>query len=118
MQMRCLSKNQGTGKKDSFSCFHSRQTRLEPATASNAGTRMVDGIIYWVAYLHFGRINGIGIPCSGPGLCDQMTKAIWALFGLAPAAMFVTGAIMWWNRVIRRFLSSTPQAAREVRRRH
>ncbi len=50
--------------------------------------------------LHFGRINGIGIPCSGPGLCDQTTKALWAIFGLAPAAMFVTGAIMWWNRVL------------------
>ena len=58
-------------------------------------------LIYWLAYLHFGRINGIGIPCSGPGLCDQTTKAVWAIFGLAPAAMFVTGAIMWWNRVLR-----------------
>ena len=56
--------------------------------------------------LHFGRINGIGIPCSGPGLCDQTTKAIWAIFGLAPAAMFVTGAIMWWNRVLRPRLAS------------
>ena len=50
---------------------------------------------------HFGRVQGIGIPCRGPGLCDQTTKAIWAVFGLAPAAMFVTGAIMWWNRVLR-----------------
>ena len=73
--------------------------RLEPPTAANAGLRMVDQVIYWLAFLHFGRINGIGIPCGGPGLCDQTTKAVWALFGLAPAAMFVTGAIMWWNRV-------------------
>ncbi|HTR37010.1 MAG TPA: PepSY-associated TM helix domain-containing protein [Bryobacteraceae bacterium] len=75
--------------------------RIEPPTAANAGVRIVDRFIYWLAYLHFGRINGIGIPCSGPGLCDQTTKAIWALFGLAPAVMFVTGAIMWWNRVLR-----------------
>ena len=73
---------------------------LEPPTAANAGFRIVDSAIYWLAYLHFGRINGIGIPCSGPGLCDQTTKAAWAVFGLAPAAMFVTGAIMWWNRVL------------------
>ena len=75
--------------------------RLEPPTAANAGIRIGDRIIYWLAFLHFGRIQGIGIPCSGPGLCDQTTKAVWALFGLAPAAMFVTGAIMWWNRVLR-----------------
>lgn len=74
---------------------------LEPLNAANSGTRIGDRVIYWLAYLHFGRINGIGIPCSGPGLCDQTTKAIWAVFGLAPAAMFVTGAIMWWSRVLR-----------------
>jgi uncharacterized iron-regulated membrane protein len=74
---------------------------LEPLTAANMRTRVGDRIIYWLAYVHFGRINGIGIPCSGPGFCDQATKATWALFGLAPAAMFVTGGIMWWNRVLR-----------------
>ena len=74
---------------------------LEPVTAANVRTRIGDRIIYWLAYLHFGRINGIGIPCHGPGLCDQTTKAIWAIFGFAPAAMFATGAIMWWNRVLR-----------------
>lgn len=76
--------------------------RLQPPTAENAGRRFVDSVLYWLAYLHFGRINGIGIPCKGPGLCDQLTKAVWALFGLAPAVGFVTGAIMWWNRVLRR----------------
>lgn len=81
--------------------------RLEPPTAANTASRIGDGIIYWLAYLHFGRINGIAIPCSGPGLCDQTTKAIWALFGLAPAVMFLTGAIMWWNRVIRPRLART-----------
>jgi uncharacterized iron-regulated membrane protein len=60
-----------------------------------------DRVIYWLATLHFGRINGIGFPCSGPGLCDQTTKAIWAIFGLTPAAMFATGAVMWWIRVLR-----------------
>ncbi len=70
--------------------------RLEPLIGSS------DRFIYWLAILHFGRINGIGFPCGGHhGLCDQTTKAIWAVFGLAPAAMFATGAIMWWNRVLR-----------------
>lgn len=75
--------------------------RLDPLDPANIHTRVSDRIIYWLAYLHFGRINGIGIPCRGPGVCDQATKAVWALFGLAPAAMFVTGVIMWWNRVLR-----------------
>lgn len=75
--------------------------RLEPPTPLNAGFRIGDRVIYWLAYLHFGRICGIGIPCKGPGFCDQATKATWALFGLAPAVMFVTGAILWWTRVLR-----------------
>jgi len=82
--------------------FQDLADRLEPPTAANAGNRIVDQVIYWLAYLHFGRINGIGIPCRGPGLCDQATKLIWALAGLAPAVMFVTGTVMWWNRVVRK----------------
>ena len=80
--------------------FQEIADRLDPGTDPD-GFRVSDQVIYWLAYLHFGRINGIGIPCGGPGLCDQVTKATWAFFGLAPAAMFVTGAMMWWNRVLR-----------------
>lgn len=78
--------------------------RIEPLTTANARTRTVDQVIYWLAYLHVGRINGIGLPCSGPGLCDATTKLIWAVVGLAPAAMLVTGTMMWWNRVMRKKL--------------
>ena len=77
--------------------------RLEPMTAANAGERIVDSLVYWLAYLHFGRIGGIAIPCTVRyGLCDLVSKSIWALFGLAPAVMFATGAVMWWNRVVRK----------------
>lgn len=79
--------------------FQDVADRLDPVTDPDA-SRISDSVIYWLAYLHFGRINGIGIPCRGPGLCDQLTKAAWALVGLAPAAMFITGAIVWWNRVL------------------
>ena len=81
--------------------FQDFADRLQPPTAANAGFRLVDSIIYWLAYLHFGRICGIGIPCKGPGVCDQTTKFVWAAAGLAPAAMVVTGAVMWWNRIVR-----------------
>jgi uncharacterized iron-regulated membrane protein len=77
---------------------------LQPPPVEYAGDRMVDHIVYWLAYLHFGRINGIGIPCRGPGLCDQATKLTWFVAGLAPAVMFGTGAVMWWNRVVRKRL--------------
>jgi uncharacterized iron-regulated membrane protein len=81
--------------------FQSIGDRLDTLSPANSAEPIGERIIYWIAYLHFGRINGIGIPCHGPGLCDQTTKAVWAIFGLAPALMFVTGAIMWWNRVLR-----------------
>jgi uncharacterized iron-regulated membrane protein len=86
--------------------------RIEPLTDANLRTRTVDQVIYWLAYLHFGRINGIGIPCRGPGLCDAATKLTWAVAGLAPAAMFVTGAVMWWNRVVRKKLRGARTGAR------
>ena len=78
--------------------------RIEPLTDANARSRIVDQVAYWLAYLHIGRVNGIGIPCRGPGFCDAATKLTWALIGLLPAAMFVTGAMMWWNRVARKKL--------------
>jgi uncharacterized iron-regulated membrane protein len=80
--------------------FQNVADRLDSFTTADPGNAIGDKVIYWLAYLHFGRINGIGIPCHGPGLCDQTTKAVWALFGLAPAVMFVTGAVIWWNRVL------------------
>jgi uncharacterized iron-regulated membrane protein len=84
--------------------FQDLADKIEPLTDANARSRIVDQVTYWLAYLHIGRINGIGIPCHGPGLCDQSVKFIWAVFGLTPAVMFVTGAAMWWNRVLRKKL--------------
>jgi uncharacterized iron-regulated membrane protein len=74
---------------------------LEPFDESNSAERVVDRIQYWLAYLHFGRLGGRGIPGCGRGLCDSTTKVIWAVFGLVPPLLFVTGALMWWHRVIR-----------------
>jgi len=53
--------------------------------------RVVDTAIEWMVRLHFGRWR------SMPWL-----KALWALVGLVPALMFVTGVVMWWNRVLKR----------------
>ncbi len=47
-----------------------------------------DKILRWPAYLHFG--NRWGWP----------VEALWVILGLVPVVLFVTGAIMWWNRVL------------------
>lgn len=47
-------------------------------------------ILNWLARLHFGRFAGWEL------------KAIWVVLGLVPPVLFVTGALMWWNRVIRK----------------
>ncbi len=47
-----------------------------------------DTIIRWISYLHFGNFGG------------WPSKALWVVIGLAPAFLFVTGLLMWWNRVL------------------
>src|SRR5262249_3335859 len=49
-----------------------------------------DKIVRWFTYLHFGNFAG------------PKTKTLWAFLGLAPVGLFVTGVLMWWNRVLRR----------------
>jgi uncharacterized iron-regulated membrane protein len=44
---------------------------------------------YWIVRLHFGRFNAA-------------TEALWTILGLAPAVLAATGALMWWNRVLRK----------------
>ena len=55
------------------------------------GERPGDIVLSWLTRLHFGRWRGL------PWL-----KAFWAFVGLVPALMFVTGVVMWWNRVLKR----------------
>lgn len=73
---------------------------IQPYDEANPTERTVDRIQYWLAYLHFGRLGGRGIPWCGRGLCDSITKATWAGAALIPPVMFVTGALMWWHRVL------------------
>ena len=58
-----------------------------------------DNFIRWIYYLHFGNFAG------------WKTKALWVVLGLLPVVLFVTGAIMWWNRV----LSPAARRARSAR---
>ena len=66
---------------------------LEPLDLETFEPRVGDSVLYWLASLHFGRFGG------------WVTKAVWAGVGLIPVLMFVTGTLMWWNRVVRRLQS-------------
>jgi len=55
------------------------------------GESLADVFLFWLARLHFGRWR------DHPSL-----KIVWAVFGLVPALMAITGCIMWWNRVVLR----------------
>ena len=51
-----------------------------------------DFVMAWVGVVHTGSFGGWTV------------KMLWAVLGLAPALLFVTGALMWWNRVVRKQL--------------
>lgn len=62
---------------------------IEPVDEATFEPRVVDTVLYWIAYVHFGRFGG------------WVTKITWFAIGLVPPLLFASGAIMWWNRVIR-----------------
>lgn len=59
--------------------------RRRPPRGSNG-----DVFLRWFYYLHFGNF------------ADWEGKAAWVVLGLTPPFLFVTGFIMWWNRVLSR----------------
>jgi len=61
------------------------------------GERMGDVVLMWLSRLHFGRWRD-----------NEPLRAVWALVGLVPAVLFVTGVIMWWNRTLRPLLRKGP----------
>jgi uncharacterized iron-regulated membrane protein len=65
---------------------------LEPLNVSSRSLRFGDRVLYWLAQAHFGRFAGVPV------------KIIWTVMGLAPSALFVTGLLMWWKRVLKPWL--------------
>jgi uncharacterized iron-regulated membrane protein len=61
---------------------------LQPFRAG-VEVRSGDEFLAWLARIHFGRAYGTTV------------KWVYVVLGLVPAALFVTGGIMWWNRVLR-----------------
>jgi uncharacterized iron-regulated membrane protein len=65
---------------------------LEPLHPSKT-LRFGDRVLFWLAQAHFGRFAGVPV------------KIIWTVVGLAPAVLFVTGLLMWWQRVLKPWLA-------------
>ena len=64
-----------------------------------------DWILRWLTRLHFGRFAGLPV------------QILWAIVGLAPACLFVTGALMWWNRVVSPFGAGVAETGQRAVRR-
>jgi len=73
--------------------------RLDPIEEASTVPRLGDTALYWLTRLHFGRWGGL------------LTKTLWTLFGLVPAALFITGTYMWWCRSLRPSLDSRKEPA-------
>ena len=70
--------------------FQSVVDHLQPLpNYQNNETRFGDEVLRWLTRLHFGRFGGWPI------------KALWTVLGLIPVVLFITGVVMWWNRVLR-----------------
>jgi uncharacterized iron-regulated membrane protein len=61
---------------------------LQPQDPNSLDPRSGDELLASLARVHFGRAYGTSV------------KWLYVVLGLVPAVMFVTGTIMWWNRVV------------------
>jgi uncharacterized iron-regulated membrane protein len=57
-----------------------------------------EAVLLWLIQLHFGRFGGLWV------------RWLWAVLGLLPAVLFMTGFILWWTRVVRGRLAAAPGA--------
>jgi uncharacterized iron-regulated membrane protein len=49
-----------------------------------------EGVLLLLIKLHFGRFGGLWV------------RFLWAVLGLLPVVLFVTGFVLWWTRVVRK----------------
>jgi uncharacterized iron-regulated membrane protein len=52
----------------------------------NAFSAVSDDVVESVVRLHFGRAYGLAV------------KILWAVLGLGPGVLFITGALMWCHK--------------------
>jgi uncharacterized iron-regulated membrane protein len=66
--------------------FYDLANYLSPS--ENGVHEVADSIFQWSARIHFGTFV-------------WPVKVLWVLIGLTPAFLFITGTLMWWNRVLK-----------------
>ena len=69
---------------------------IEPYNEETFEPRQIDQVLVSLGRAHFGRVRGWR-PDVTLGI-----KYLWVILGILPAVLAVTGALMWWTRVIRR----------------
>lgn len=74
------------------SAFNNAVDFFEPLRPKDRTLRFGDRLLFWLAQAHFGRFAGVWV------------KIAWTVIGLAPLVLFVTGTVMWWNRVLKPWL--------------
>lgn len=67
---------------------------LQDGDAETPASVFVQDAVAELSRLHFGRAYGLFV------------KILWAILGLVPCVLLITGALMWWNRVIRKRAST------------
>jgi uncharacterized iron-regulated membrane protein len=75
---------------------------LQPFDGNSLETRTGDEVLAWLARIHFGRAYGTPV------------KWLYTLLGLVPTVLFVTGAIMWWHRVLKPAMRKSQRQAAEA----
>ena len=81
--------------------FHAAVDFVSPQNAK--GERIGDKLLLWLSEAHFGRFGGLPI------------EIVWCVVAFIPVVLFVTGTLMWWNRVVRPWLWREPTGAATVR---
>ena len=61
---------------------------LDPTAPTSRKVSFGEAMLVWLAKLHFGRFGGM------------TSKVIWAVFGVVPVLLVITGILIWWNTVL------------------
>jgi len=69
--------------------FNALDDRLMSARTDTHASQLWEATIEWLVRLHFGRAFGLPV------------EILWVVLGLVPCGLFVTGVLVWWNRVLR-----------------
>lgn len=74
---------------DEVTVYFDRYTGSELSVVDQVGRTAGDIVLIWLGRIHVGNFGGLPI------------RIMWFVAGLVFPLLFVTGAVMWWNRILR-----------------